>query len=226
MNEPLPDLSAGIPVFPLPGMTLFPHTHLPLHIFEERYRNLLTDTLAKPEQQHCFAMGSALPDGSHDTLGAPSVFRYAGVGRIGEFSRTPDGRFMIVLRGIGRVRLSGERDMVNGYRVFDAQWMPDVHTAPATSWESNLGLELKALSIALLREQAENFQGVLEDAINLGPLVDMICGYLPFPPEFKLEQMAKPNVIERAAATISHLERLLEQAPTKPIKPDDVPLTN
>lgn len=225
MDDPLPDLSAGIPVFPLPGMALFPHTHLPLHIFEERYRNLMEDTLRKPDTEHCFAMGSALPDGAHDTVGTPPVFRFAGVGRIVEYSREPDGRYMLVLRGLARVRLADEREMVNGYRVFDAEWLPDVHTAQG-GWEDNLGLELKALSMTLLREQAERFRELLDDQIELGALVDMICGYLPFPPEFKLEQMATPNVIERAAATISHLERLLEQAPSKPIKPDDAPAKN
>lgn len=226
MDDLLPDLTSGIPVFPLPGMALFPHTHLPLHIFEERYRNLVEDTLHKPDHEHCFAMGSALPDGAHDTVGKPPVFRYAGVGRIVEYSRVPDGRFMLVLRGLGRVRLKDERELVNGYRVFGAEWLPDVHTSQGESWEDNLALELKALSLTLLREQAERFRDLLGDQVELGALVDMICGYLPFPPEFKLEQMARPNVIERAAATISHLEALLEQTPAKPIKPDEKPTVN
>jgi Lon protease-like protein len=226
MDEDLPDLSAGIPVFPLPGMTLFPHTHLPLHIFEERYRNLMEDTLRRPDGEHCFAMGSVLPDGAHDTVGHPAVFRYAGVGRIDEYSRMPDGRFMLVLKGVGRVRLSGEREMVNGYRVFDAQWVRDFHPSPASEWERNLGQELKALAVALLREQAEKFREVLSHDLELGSLVDMICGYLPFPAEFKLEQMGTPNVIERAAATISHLERLLGDTPGKPVDPDGNPVPN
>jgi uncharacterized protein len=226
MDDTLPDLSAGIPVFPLPGMALFPHTHLPLHIFEERYRNLVEDTLHKPNHEHCFAMGSALPDGAHDTVGKPPVFRYAGVGRIVEYSRVPDGRFMLVLRGLGRVRLGNEHEPVNGYRLFSAEWLPDVHTSQGGGWEANLGLELKALALTLLREQAERFRELMADEIDLGALTDMICGYLPLPPEFKLEQIATANVIERAAATISHLERLLEHAPAKPIKPDDAPAKN
>ena len=45
MPTDLPELAYGIPVFPLPGVTLFPHTLMPLHIFEDRYRNLMEDTL-------------------------------------------------------------------------------------------------------------------------------------------------------------------------------------
>src|SRR5690606_9816411 len=118
-----------------------------------------------------FAMGSVLPDGALDTIGHPPVFRFAGVGRVDEYSRMPDGRFMLVLRGVGRVRLTGEREMVNGYRLFDASWLPDYHPAPASSWEANLGTELKALSVALLREHAEKFRSILSEEIDLGPLV-------------------------------------------------------
>ncbi len=226
MSNDLPELHDGIPVFPLPGITLFPHTQLPLHIFEERYRNLVEDTLRKPESEHCFAMGSVLDSPGPGALGDPPVSCFAGVGRITEYSRTPDGRFMLVLQGIGRVRLSDERALCNGYRVFSAEWLKDFHTSHEPSWDANLGMELKTLAVALLREQAEKFRRVLSDSLELGPLTDMLCGYLPFPPDFKLEQMGTANVIGRAAATISQLERMLNEAPAKPMQPDDAPAEN
>ena len=36
----------ALKVFPLPSVVLFPHTVLPLHIFESRYRDLVRDALA------------------------------------------------------------------------------------------------------------------------------------------------------------------------------------
>ena len=36
----------AMPLFPLPGAVFLPHTMLPLHVFEERYRDLIEDTLA------------------------------------------------------------------------------------------------------------------------------------------------------------------------------------
>ena len=226
MEDDLPQIGHGIPVFPLPGVTLFPHMQLPLHIFEERYRNLMEDTLKRPERDHCFAMGSLMDEADGETLGDPPVHRYAGVGRITEYSRTPDGRFMLVLRGVGRVRLTHEMSGARGYRVFGAEWLPDIRPAPGGSWERNLGLEVKALALALLREHADRFRGMLADNVDLGPLTDMICGYLPFPPEFKLEQMESRNVIERAAATISQLERMSGVAPDKPLRLDESPPVN
>ena len=35
-----------LPMFPLPGVVLFPHALLPLHIFEERYKKMARDVLA------------------------------------------------------------------------------------------------------------------------------------------------------------------------------------
>ena len=36
---PIPDV---IPIFPLPNVVFFPNTYLPLHIFEPRYRDMIT----------------------------------------------------------------------------------------------------------------------------------------------------------------------------------------
>ena len=47
--EPAPAplaLPAVLPVFPLAGVLLLPGGHLPLHIFEPRYRNMTRDALA------------------------------------------------------------------------------------------------------------------------------------------------------------------------------------
>ena len=36
-----------VPIFPLPDVTFFPHTLLPLHVFEARYRAMVMDALAR-----------------------------------------------------------------------------------------------------------------------------------------------------------------------------------
>ena len=220
-----PSLDA-VPVFPLPGITLFPHTHLPLHVFEPRYRALMEDTLAKPEPQHVFAMGTLLENPCAESLGEPPVHCVAGVGRIVEYSRIPDGRFMLVLQGIGRARLAREHALVNGYRMFEAAWMPDIAPPWQDGWCHDLTAELKTLALALLRDQAEKFRHMLAEETELGRLTDLLCGYLPLPPQFKLEQLGCVNVIERAARTIAQLESRLVAAPIKPLRPDETPLSN
>ena len=39
-----------VPIFPLPDLTFFPHTFLPLHVFEARYRAMITDCLARDKR--------------------------------------------------------------------------------------------------------------------------------------------------------------------------------
>jgi len=38
-----PSIPEAVPVFPLPNVVFFPHTILPLHIFEPRYRTMVAD---------------------------------------------------------------------------------------------------------------------------------------------------------------------------------------
>ena len=37
-----------VPLFPLPQVWLFPYVVLPLHVFEERYRQMVEDSLDGP----------------------------------------------------------------------------------------------------------------------------------------------------------------------------------
>ena len=39
-------LPSRIPIFPLPNVVLFPRVFLPLHIFEPRYREMVSDAIA------------------------------------------------------------------------------------------------------------------------------------------------------------------------------------
>ncbi len=52
-----------LPIFPLPDVTFFPHTLLPLHVFEARYRAMVMDTLARDRRLAGFT-GSSRPSGS------------------------------------------------------------------------------------------------------------------------------------------------------------------
>src|SRR4051794_31348321 len=92
-------------LFPLPGVVHFPHTILPLHIFEPRYRQMAEDALAT---DRLVTIVQALP--SPDPTGAaePKIEEVACLGRILNYKRLPDGRFQFLLLGLRRVRLVRE----------------------------------------------------------------------------------------------------------------------
>ena len=94
-----------IPVFPLPNVVLFPKTYLPLHIFEPRYRAMISDA-AKSGQ--CIGM-ALLKDGwEMDYYGHPPVFSTGCVGRLASVQPLPDGRSNILLQGLERFAIERE----------------------------------------------------------------------------------------------------------------------
>src|SRR5688572_1032021 len=88
-------------MFPLPGVFLFRHQALPLHIFEPRYRAMVGDLL---DAQGRFVLATAVTE---ERPGAPAaVLPVAGLGEIARHEKLADGRFLIWVLGLVRVRLA------------------------------------------------------------------------------------------------------------------------
>src|SRR5918998_3396267 len=98
---------ATLPIFPLPNVVLFPNVFLPLHIFEPRYRQMVTDTLAG---ERMIGMVLLQPGYESDYEGTPAVYDIGCAGLITHVERLNDGRFNIVLRGLERFRILGEEE--------------------------------------------------------------------------------------------------------------------
>jgi len=99
-------LPACVPLFPLPGVVLFPGTIIPLHIFEPRYRAMVADALAG-ERYVAIALLKPGWEPLYHTSRAP-IHPTVGVGRILEHEQTDDGNYNILLRGVGRARIVEE----------------------------------------------------------------------------------------------------------------------
>ncbi len=89
----------ALPLFPLPSTVFFPHTLLPLHVFEPRYRQMT---------QHVLDGHGYMAVVLNTEQGAAPV---AGLGRLVHHERLPDGRFHILLQGIARVALDEDLPM-------------------------------------------------------------------------------------------------------------------
>jgi Lon protease-like protein len=115
-----------LPIFPLPDVTFFPHTLLPLHVFEARYRALVMDALARDRR---LAVVKLRPGYEATYAGKPAVHPVAGAGEIVSWERLATGRYNILLKGECRVRIEGERPTDTLYRVVAAQRLDDVPPA-------------------------------------------------------------------------------------------------
>ena len=101
----LPEGEFLLPLFPLPNLVFFPHTRLPLHIFEPRYRQLVSDALAG---DHRFGIVLLRPGWEPDYFGTPPVYPFGTVGTIEKAVPLEDGRFNLVVRGDVRFRILEE----------------------------------------------------------------------------------------------------------------------
>lgn len=106
-----------VSIFPLSGALLFPGLHLPLHIFEPRYRALVTDALARDRR-----IGMIQPQRPEE--GAP-LFHIGCLGRIDEVEALDDGRFNIVLEGEARFRILRELDVTTPFRQVEADLLEE-----------------------------------------------------------------------------------------------------
>ena len=100
-----------VPLFPLSGAILFPRSHLPLHIFEERYRAMVQDAMAGP--------GRIAMIQPSDDAAAPSLYQVGCVGELVGVEELDDGRFNIMLLGSQRFRLIAEAEGGTPYRQAD-----------------------------------------------------------------------------------------------------------
>ncbi|HEU4704204.1 MAG TPA: LON peptidase substrate-binding domain-containing protein, partial [Sphingomicrobium sp.] len=101
-----------VPIFPLAGAILFPRAQLPLHIFEERYREMVRDSL-----DGAGTIGMIQPL-SLDPANPP-LYAVGCVGEIVGVEELEDGRYNIVLGGSGRFRLIAETELGTPYRNAD-----------------------------------------------------------------------------------------------------------
>jgi len=111
-------VAVEIPLFPL-GVVLFPHMPLPLHIFEERYREMMRDC---QEKGVGFGVVAIREGREVDAVAEP--FRVGTLAQLRSVERLEDGRFNILVTGATRyhiARVSLERS----YLVGEVQFLED-----------------------------------------------------------------------------------------------------
>ncbi len=128
-REPWAELTeeelSHLPVFPLGRVVFFPHTLLPLHVFEPRYRAMFEHCLSEGPKAIAVAL---LKDGyESDYEGNPPIHDVAGVGRIIGSEANDDGSYDFVLSGITRVRLE-EYETDEPFRMARATVLRDAPT--------------------------------------------------------------------------------------------------
>ncbi len=193
-------------LFPLPQVVLFPHAVLPLHIFEPRYRQMTEDALVGDKLVTIVQLKVGAPE---KKLGAPPIEEVGCLGRILRHERLPDGRFNFLLLGRKRVRLRREIPSNKLYRIAEAEILEDRYGSdPEEPRRSEL--------IALFRRAFEQrhaldpeLSAMLETALPLGVLTDILAHALGLPPEVNQLLLAETSVDRRIAGLLEILHQIV-----------------
>jgi hypothetical protein len=178
---PIPPRWSRLPIFPLPGVQLFPHALLPLHVFEPRYRDLVRDAMAS---DRLIAIASFEPGYEANYHGRPAVRPIIGVGTVVGHEPIGDGRANIVLRGLTRARIERELPPAEAYRLVEAATISDEVTASFDGGAARDMLILLADQLALkLPSGGETLRELARSQPDLGALVDVLSAALVTDPD-------------------------------------------
>jgi uncharacterized protein len=199
-------------LFPLPNLVLYPHVMQPLHIFEERYREMLEDALTG---DRLITMALLEPGWETDYDSRPPIAPYGCLGKVVAHRRLEDGRYNVLLLGVERVRIVEELDPLRSFRQAKVEIVEDWYDFQSKS-------ELKRIQNTLLsafREHLpcacqlpEQLQEMLSKHLPLGPLTDLAAYALPLELEVKQKLLAERRVSVRAEIMLEQVAALASAA--------------
>ena len=107
------NLPKTIPVFPLSNFIIFPHTTVPLNVFEPRYVEMIQDSMKTNKM-----IGLVQPK-NNDDRPIPDLHKIGCLGKITSFTDMSDGRYLIDLNGLTRFEITKEIKNDKPYRMFE-----------------------------------------------------------------------------------------------------------
>jgi Lon protease-like protein len=182
-------------LFPLPGLVLFPHALLPLHIFEPRYRQMTVDALASDRLVTMVQVREAI-EGAPWSEPVP-ILEVGCLGQIVKHEQLADGRYNIVLLGLTRVRLNREKATAKLYRIAEAEILEDQESRHPLERERGELIRLFRSVIEKRQRVDENLGALLDSPIPLGVLSDIIAHALRLPPTVKQTLLSETHVDRR-----------------------------
>jgi Lon protease-like protein len=224
-----------VPLFPLDAVTLLPQQLLPLHVFEERYRQMVDHALDGSGQ-----IAMAIFEGEEwkkDYHGRPSIKPAVCVGQIVQHEKLFDGRYNLLIQGVCRAKVVEELPPQEG-RLYRMAMLEPVGLDPGTTVISEEGdeddeeddsidLDLpieEPPALSAVRERIGEMlsegpltqlvaaEPVLEfvrnNEVPVGPLLELVSFMLITDPTLRYQLLAEPDMEARAGMIMGELEHL------------------
>ena len=186
-------MTTRLSIFPLPGALLFPGMQLPLHLFEPRYRAMISDAMARDRR-----IGMIQPRGDDGEL-----YQIGCVGKIAEVEALEDGRYNVILEGVSLFRIVRELDVSTAFRQVEAELLPVIED-DALSLGRRSSLELESRRFADVQGYAVDWDAVAR--LDDESLVNGIAQIAPFDAAAKQALLEAPDIESRAELIIQLMQ--------------------
>jgi len=199
----MPALPDPLPIFPLTGTLLLPGNWLPLNIFEPRYRAMVEEAMTGARTIGMIQPFTPRLDDSpsfelamEEIEDNPALYEVGCAGRIERCEPQPDGRYMILLRGVSRFRIRTELDLKSGYRRVE----PEYREFVGDLVEQDLDLDPRRLLAGVRSFAARHNLAFDNDVLDALPGISLLNGLavaLPFRPDEKQALLEAATPAER-----------------------------
>jgi uncharacterized protein len=201
-------LPPAIPLFPLPNVVLFPNVFLPLHVFEQRYRDMVTDAL---DGDRLIGMVLLRPGWEGNYEGRPPVYPIGCAGLITHHERLPDGRYNIVLRGLEKFRILSEDAAEGGhvdgtsshYRVARVETL---HEPLIEAERDQIRAARRRLEALLVPQAQGRGESNVAPAMSDEDVVNALAQYMQLEPLEKQALLERHGLLARCRSLIELLE--------------------
>lgn len=179
-------IPSSIPLFPLENVLLLPFGKLPLNIFEERYINMVLDSLKTHRM-----IGIIQPKNNNNDF-----FMMGCIGKITSYIETPDYRLVLNLEGVCRFVLHERNLTPKGYyqaSIDTSNYLEDLNSMEPMIDRNSL---IKKYANFFKMKKLEIDKEVLAETSNL-QLLSTLAMLAPFNKIDKQAILESPNVKER-----------------------------
>ena len=179
-------IPSSIPLFPLENVLLLPFGKLPLNIFEERYINMVLDSLKSDRM-----IGVIQPKNNNNDF-----FMLGCIGKITSYIETPDYRLVLNLEGVCRFILRERNLTPKGYyqaNIDTSDYLNDLDNLEPMINRNSL---IQKYTNFFKMKKLEIDQDVLSETSNL-QLLSTLAMLAPFNKIDKQAILESPNILER-----------------------------
>ncbi|HIA27934.1 MAG TPA: hypothetical protein EYN79_07425 [Planctomycetes bacterium] len=182
-----------VPLFPLPDLILFPGQLLPLHVFEPRYLEMTEDLLDTSGE---LVLGTVLGDDKQLLSGVAPVQQVAGLGRLSRYQALEDGRFILIVLGIGRVEVH-PHDGSTSYPLTEVQLIEENESALCPDLRGDQQMRLRAALAARGNTMT------IGEQVSINQMADILLMLTPLTVEERYKTFAIRPLERRVEAVLA-----------------------